>query len=167
MGTTTKKSLYRRPRLTVLPAVAVSIVMAALLVLATATDQAAAQARSGGTFHGLTSQGFSGYVKTSGSGVLIDKASIPIEVQCSLGPMLLPQQFRFVPVQPSGRFKETGTASVEEEGVTLDLFESFSGKFNRQRTSVVTKSRIYLTIHGPDGSVEKCDSGIVTMHARN
>ena len=52
-----------------------------------------------------------------------------------------------------------------EEGVTLHLFESFSGRFNADRTSVVLKSRIHLDFRNPNGSTETCDSGTVTLHA--
>jgi hypothetical protein len=141
-----------------------SVVVSALLVFGSATDQAAAKG-GGGVFRGTTSQGYPGYVKTSSFGYLIDKATIPVLVKCSFGPMLLPQKFEFVTVAPNGRFKETGSGAAEEEGLSLQFTESLSGRFDKQRTSVVTKSRIHLVFHAPDGSAEECDSGVVTMHA--
>jgi hypothetical protein len=165
MESASKRMLKHQSSLPVLPAVVVSVLMVALLALGTVTDPAAAKAPTGGTLRGTTSQGLPGYVKTSYGGVLIDKSSIPIEVRCSFGPMFLPQTFKMVVISPGGRFKETAEGSDLDEGVSVRIFESFSGKFNRQRTRVVTKSRIYATIHSPDGSVEKSDSGVVTMHA--
>lgn len=167
MESALKRMLKHHSSLPVLPTVVISALMVALLALGAATDPAAAKkAPTGGTLHGTTSQGLPGYVKTSYGGVLIAKSSIPIEVKCSSGSFLLPQTFKMVPISPGGRFKETAEGStLDEEGVSVRIFESFSGKFNRQRTNVVTKSRIYATVHAPDGSVEKCDSGVVTMHA--
>jgi hypothetical protein len=106
-----------------------------------------------------------GYVKTEVRGFLIRKSYIPVQAKCSFGPLLLAQTFQFVPVSPGGRFRETAEGSNVDEGSTVRVFQTFSGKFNRMHTGVVTKSRIYATIHSPDGSVEKCDSGVVTMHA--
>jgi len=142
-----------------------SVVVSALLVFGSATDQAAARGGGGGVFRGTTSQGYPGYVKTSSFGYLIDRVTIPVLVKCSFGPMLLPQKFQLVTVKPNGQFKETASGATEEERVSLQFTESLSGRFDKQRTSVVTKSRMHFIFHASDGSTEECDSGIVTMHA--
>src|SRR5262249_38305681 len=99
------------------------------------------------------------------SGQTIKQASISIQVNCSFGPLILPQKLKSVPVTPGGRFKATGEANDVKEGVTLRLTETFSGKLNPDRTTAVTKSRVYIHLSAPDGSTEECDSGVVTMHA--
>lgn len=166
MESAPRRMSQRLPRRPVLLTVVASVVVSALLlVLGSGTSQAVAKGGGVGVFRGTTSQGYPGYIKTSSFGYLIDKATIPVLVKCSFGPMLLPQKFQMMMVAPNGRFKETGSGAAEEEGVTLQLTESLSGRFNKQRTSVVTKSRIHLIFHAPDGSVEECDSGIVTMRA--
>lgn len=168
MESTSKRLLKHQSSLPVLPTVLVSIVMVAFLVFGSAADKASAKASGGRTLSGSTSQGNPGFVKPSRSGLMITKASITISLNCSFGaPLLVPQKFISVPVTPSGRFKATVDESEVDEGVSTHLVESFSGKFNRQRTRVVTKSRIYISLHAPDGSVVTCDSGIVTLHAHS
>jgi hypothetical protein len=158
-----KKSLYQF-RLAALLRVALTIATIMFFGVESAKSDAAT-ASSAGTLHGMTSQGFPGYIKTSSDGVFVERALIPVEVKCSFGPLVLPEKFELVPILPSGRFKETVEGSNVEEGVSVRVFESLSGRFNRQRTRVVTKTRIYLSAHAPDGSTETCDSGVVTMHA--
>ena len=143
----------------------VSVVASALLVFGSGTDQAAAKGAGGGVFRGTTSQGYPGYIKTSSFGYLIDRATIPVLVKCSFGPMLLPQKLELVTVRPNGQFKETASGASEDEGLLTQVTESFSGRFNKQRTSVVTKSQMHFIFHESDGTTEECDSGVVTMHA--
>jgi hypothetical protein len=150
-------------RLATLLRVAVSIAMIVFFSVESAKSDAAVFPR--GTYHGVTSQGLPGYIKTSGDGILIRKTSIPIEVKCSFGALVIPEKFTLVPIMPSGKFKETVEGSTVEEEISIHVYASLSGTFNRQGTRVVTKSRIYLNARAPDGSVETCDSGVVTMHA--
>ena len=154
--------------LPVLPTVLVSVAMVALFVLGSPAEDAGAQGLRGATYHGVTSQGYPGVVKTSGpGGSTVQKASITIAIQCSSGPLFVPQTPRNLTIAPGGRFKGTAEGTDVKEGIEISVFESFSGKFNRQRTSVVTKSRITVSVHAPDGSSESCDSGVVTMHAHS
>jgi hypothetical protein len=141
------------------------VVVAVVLTLGVAPGEAGAKASLGGTLSGSTSQGNPGWVRVSSSGRTIREASTTISVRCSFGPLVLPQKLRSVPITNGGRFKATLKDSSAEEGVTLHLFESFSGKFNAARTSVVVKSRIHLNFQEPDGTAETCDSGTVTLHA--
>jgi hypothetical protein len=164
MESASRRMPKHRSSLPVLPTVVVSVLMCALLALGVTTDRASAKGGHG-VFRGTTSQGYPGYIKTSSYGYIIDKATVPLLVECTFGPLLLPQKFQLIFVHPDGRFKETASGVSEEEGVTMQLNESFSGRFNRQHTSVVTKSRLHITFHTPEGSVGECDSGIVTMHA--
>jgi hypothetical protein len=141
------------------------VIVVALLSLAATTDSADAKARRG-AFKGVTSQGYAGYLKTSAGGFLIDKASIPVEVTCTDGSkLLLPQTFELVVVKPNGRFRESGEGSSVEEGVSVRISETLSGRFNRNHTRVTTRSRTYASVHFPDGTFVTCDSGPVTMRA--
>lgn len=158
-------SLHRQISLPTLAALAGAIAVAAILALGVAPSEASVKASVGGTLSGSTSQGNPGRIKISSSGRTLQEASVTIVVQCPVGPFLLPQKVRSIPVTRGGRFKATLEDTSVEEGITLHLFESFSGKFNADRTSVVAKSRIRLDFQTPDGSTETCDSGAVTLHA--
>ena len=126
----------------------------------------AADAKSPTTLSGVTSQGMPGNIRVSGSGRMINEASISVQLNCSIGPVIVPQKLRLVPVKPGGTFKESLEGSdVDEDGTSVRIYETFSGRFNGDRTSALTKSRVYMTIHATDGTVVKCDSGVVRLRA--
>ncbi len=158
-------SLHRHVGLPMRVALAATLAVAVVLALMTATGEARAKAPLGGTLSGSTSQGNPGWIKVSSSGRTITETSITVSVKCPFGPIPLPQKVRGLSVTPAGRFKGVLEDTSVEEGITLHLFESFSGKFNGDRTRVVAKSRIRLNFQNPDGSTETCDSGTVTLHA--
>lgn len=148
-----------------LPMAAVASIATAVFALWLLPGEAVAKTSHGGTLSGSTSQGNPGRIRVSGSGAVIREASITVTVRCAFGPMLLPQKMRGVPIAPGGRFRESLEDAFVEEGITFHLFESFSGKFNADRTKVVVRSRIYLHLQGPEGTTETCDSGTVTLRA--
>lgn len=148
-----------------LAALATAIFMVAILVLGLGPSPAGAKGSLGGTLSGSTAQGNPGWIKVSSSGRTIRESSITIDVKCPVGVLPLPQKVRSIPITPGGRFKATLEDTSEKDGTTLHLFESFSGKFNSDRTNVTVKSRIRLNFQEADGSTETCDSGAVTMHA--
>jgi hypothetical protein len=156
--------LHRPHGLQVLMAVVVSIAMVAFMLGALPAG-AGAKALFGGTLSGSTSQGNPGRIKVSSNGRVIKEASITITVQCPFGPFLLPQKVRGLSIAPGGRYKGTLEDSSVDEGITLLIFESLSGKFNADRTSVAVQSRMRLEFQSPDGTAETCDSGPVTLHA--
>jgi len=158
-------SPYRRFDPPVPGTFAAAIAMAAILVLALCPGAAGAKAHAGGTLSGSTSQGNPGWIKVSRSGLRIEGASITIAVQCPTGSFLLPQKVPSLSLTRGGRFGATLEGTSVEEGVTLHIFETFSGKFNADRTSVWAKSRIHLDFQNPDGTAETCDSDTVTLHA--
>jgi hypothetical protein len=103
---------------------------------------------------------------------MISEASITVQVQCSDGqaafPMFLPEKYHLVPVKPGGTFKESVEASdVDEDGTSVLVRETFTGKFNRARTSVMAKTRLHLTVRETDGTFLTCDSGVVRLRANS
>jgi hypothetical protein len=158
-------SLHRRATLPALVALIATIVLGTALSLASTPSEASAKPSLGGTLSGSTSQGNPGRIKVSSNGRMIREVSITITVKCPVGPFLLPQKARSISITPSGRFKGTLEDTSEAEGITLHIFESLSGKFNADRTSVNVKSRLRLNFQAPDGTAEACDSGPVTLHA--
>jgi hypothetical protein len=147
-------------------AVLAALCVTAVLALGVAPSEAGARTSMAGSLSGSTSQGNPGRITVSSSGLMIKQASITVSVKCAIGPLLVPMKPRSVAVTPQGRFKATAEDAFTEEGLTVHLFESFSGKFNADRTSVVAKARIYVNFQDPTGAVETCDSGTVTLHAR-
>jgi hypothetical protein len=163
MGRTTKRWLYYYAGRPGFREAAVLLTVVGLCFLL--SSPGAADARSGPrTLSGITSQGQPGNIRLSGSGQMINEASITVQVDCSIGPMFLPQKFRLVPIKPGGSFRESLDGSdVDEDGTSIVLREAFSGKFNRDRTTAMVRTRIHLTIHDPDGTVIACDSGVVHL----
>lgn len=165
MGSAPKKWLYYYAGRPAYRDAALVIAIVGLCFFLTAPGAAEAKQSVGGSLSGMTSQGMPGNLRVSSSGLTIKQASISVQVNCAFGPMILPQTLKSVPVTPGGRFKATGEATDVDEGITVRLTQTFSGKFNPDRTKVTTKSRIYVHLSAPDGSSEECDSGVVTMHA--
>lgn len=157
--------LHRQPRLTVLSALAVIIALAAVFALGVIPNEASAKVSFAGTLSGSNSQGNPGQIRVSGDGRKVKEASLTIEVKCPFGSFLLPQKVRGLTITPSGRFGGTGEDTSTDEGVTLHISESISGRFNADRTSVWVKSRLRLDFQAPDGTTETCDSGSVSLHA--
>ncbi len=149
-------------------AVAIAIVASLALGIASAVAPAAAKAPGGGELGGLTSQGLPSYVETSNSGRKIDVAVLTIAAHCSNGGALIfPQVWQSVPIAGNGVFKATDSDSSVEEGMSVEISETFSGRFNRERTAAVTKARTVVTFHNPDGSMLQCDSRNVNLRARD
>ncbi|HEY6550799.1 MAG TPA: hypothetical protein VIY71_06325 [Solirubrobacterales bacterium] len=154
----------RQLGLAVLAAVAATMAAATIFPLVV-SGEAGAKASLGGTLSGSTSQGNPGLIRVSSNGRMVKEASLTVSVKCPVGPLPLPQKVRGLSIAPGGRFAGTLEDTSVEEGMTLHLFESFSGKFNADRTKVVAKSRIRLNFQEADGTTETCDSGVVTLRA--
>jgi uncharacterized protein DUF4234 len=137
----------------------------AILALGTGATTAEAKASRGGTLSGMTSQGNPGRIKVSRSGRVVREAALTIDVHCPEGSALLPLKARGLQISRGGRFSGRLEDTWTEEGVTVHLFESLTGRFNSARTSVRTRARIRISTEAEDGSSETCDSGPVTLHA--
>jgi hypothetical protein len=144
-----------------------SVIGSLMLFGLEATMSEAATTPSGGVYQGVTSQGLPGYIRVARSGARITKATVTVTVHCTHGESFtVPEEARSLTVTPDGRFKGTASDEFTEEGVTFQLFESLSGRFNRQRTAVTAKSQIRVSARFPDGVTDTCESGIVTLRAR-
>src|SRR3954451_14431345 len=87
----------------------------------------AATVQAQASYHGVTSQGLPVYVKTSDYGVLIRRTSIPVEVACPSGSVVIPERFQFVPVTRSGRFHDAIDESGVEEEKSIHVQAALSG----------------------------------------
>jgi hypothetical protein len=117
---------------------------------------------------GLTSAGWPATLALSGGGRTIKTAVVGVDLRCSDGEeFALADPWLLVPVKSNGAFKARFDDSITDQGATVDISDSLSGKFNRERTKVSAKLSLQMTVHAPDGSVLSCDSGNVSLRARD
>jgi hypothetical protein len=115
---------------------------------------------------GLTSKGWPVYIQLSGNGKRIIRAVGAIEANCSKGGSFsVPDRWTDVPVRHR-RFKATLRDSFTDNGETVDIDDTFSGKVNRKRTVVSGTWQTKTAFHEADGSVDTCDSGVLKFTAR-
>ena len=196
MESLSKRWLYRSYAflMPVLPTVALAIVMFAMLASPMLADGSAASREPsaslsklpphggvpdgvasakgsdsvGGVLAGMTSQGWPALLEVSNDGRQIQQAIAAIDLTCTSGDAFaIPDPWVAVPIAPRGTFKATFHDTFVEEGISIEISDSISGKFNRKRTKVSTKSRLQITFRGADGSVDSCDSGNVSLRARD
>lgn len=170
MESASKRWHHRYSHVPGLPAVVVAVVMVALFVLGPTSANAAAASRvaGGGGFGGLTSQGLAAYLETSSDGRKVSLASVTVALTCQDGGALfLPQLWNSVPITRQGKFRTSRSNSFSDEGTTIDFSETFSGRFDPQRTRLVATARSTATIHQADGSVDQCDSNNVSLRAHS
>ena len=74
-------------------------------------------------------------------------------------------QWRYVAVR-RGTFKAVYRDSFTDEGATIEVDDSFTGRVNRARTAITGTWRNKMVVREPDGSVDTCDSGVLRFTAR-
>lgn len=134
-------------------------------------DGPSARPRAGGptrVLGGLTSGDWPAIVAVSGDGRAIKTAVIAVDLRCTDG-----EQFTFadpwllVPVKSNGSFRASFHDSSTEQGATIEISDSFAGKLNHKRTRLSAKLQLQMTVHEPDGTSVSCDSGTVSLRARD
>jgi hypothetical protein len=148
--------------------VAIMTFLCSPAAVAFAGTPAEAQAAKAGpvVLGGLTSKGWPVYIKLSGSGKRVVRAVAAIESPCSKGgSFAVPDRFSNMPVR-HGRFKDSFRDSFTDNGETVDVEDSVAGKVNRKRTVVSGTWHVKTVVHETDGSIDTCDSGVVTFKAR-
>jgi hypothetical protein len=121
----------------------------------------------GGTLRGITSQGLPSFVSVSRDGRRITRAIIRLRLRCSDGSSgVFRDPWILVPISRGGKFADRFSDSFTQGGVRVQISDRFSGAFNRERSKVTARSRLMLRAHYPDGTVDTCDSGVVTLRAK-
>lgn len=130
-------------------------------------DGGAQSSRSGKlALGGLTSNGWPVYIELAGNGRSIVRAVGAIDAPCTKGgSTTFDDKWARVPVR-RGSFKAAYRDSFSDQGATIDVDDSFTGKVNRARTAITGTWRNKMVIHEPDGSVDSCDSGVLRFKAR-
>jgi hypothetical protein len=150
--------------------VVAAILVASLLGAASADGSSSATASGslGGVLRGTTSQGLPSFVKVSGDGRRITRAIMRLRLRCSDGSsFVFRDPWIFVPISRAGKFSDRFNDSFTQGGVRVQISDRFSGAFNRERSKVTARSRLILKAHYPDGTVDTCDSGRVTLRAKD
>lgn len=132
------------------------------------TAPARASQGLGGVLRGRTSQGLPSFIKVSGDGRMITRAIMRLRLRCSDGSsFVFRDPWILVPISRGGRFSDRFNDSFAQGGMRVQISDRFSGAFNRERSKVTARSRLILRAHYSDGTVDTCDSGIVTLRAKD
>jgi hypothetical protein len=124
----------------------------------------------GGVLAGTTSQRWPAMFELVADGRMIKRAVIGVELKCSDGGTVpLPDPWLFVPVKRNGTFRATFHDTISDEGQTLEISDSLSGRFNRTRSRVSATLRTRMTFSSgvPGDPPVSCDSGNVKLRARD
>ena len=142
--------------------------MGAAIALADEPTEAKAEHSQGGTVRlgGLTSNGWPVHIQLAGNGKVIVRAVGAISLPCTKGgSVVFKDQWRYVSVR-RGSFKAVRRDSFTDQGATIEIEDSFTGKVNRARTAIKGTWRNKMVVREPDGSVDTCDSGVLRFTAR-
>ena len=142
--------------------------MGAAVALAGGPTDAVAENSRAGTVRlgGLTSNGWPVHIQLARNGKLIVRAVGAIELPCTKGgSMVFKDKWDYVAVRRS-TFKAVYRDSFTDEGATIEVDDSFTGKVNRARTAITGTWRNKMVVREPDGSIDTCDSGVLRFTAR-
>jgi hypothetical protein len=122
----------------------------------------------GGVLAGLTSQRWPALLEVTPDGRMVSRAFAALDLRCTSGlHVLITDPWVVVPIKPNGTFKDSFSDSFVQGGVSVSVSDSISGKLNRNRSQASVKFGLRMTMQAPDGSSDSCDSGNVTLHARD
>ena len=133
-----------------------------------AEPEASASAGSVLVLGGVTRQHLPVVVELSRNGRQIKRASAAISMDCSAGEdIVISDVWTAVRVSKRGAFRTTYRDTYKaDDGTRVQASDSFVGKVNRRRTAIRGRWSLRLVFTKPDGALNSCDSGSVSVSAR-
>jgi hypothetical protein len=134
---------------------------------AMAKASSAAQRLAGVVYGGRLSNGWPVVVEVTRDGRMIKRAVAGIDADCTDGGRAaFFSGWRNLPISRRGAFKASFHDSSLNGDTEVISSETFTGKFNRARTRLTGTWRSSTTFRHPDGSINVCDTGALSVSAR-
>jgi hypothetical protein len=132
---------------------------------ATASAQAGATPVGGQALGGFTSQGWPVVIEMSPNGKRIALVATGLEMRCTSGVRVPLEDAWFrLPIRPNG--KVAGAITIRPSKLITGGSDSFSGMFNRRRSTFSGVWELDLKLVSSGGQTGQCDSGRVAFNAR-
>ena len=127
-------------------------------------DGPSAANRPAAVYGGTTSNGWPVFAEVTSDGHRIKRVLGAIYLDCGQGQgFTMRSQWHNLRISRSGTFKTSYRDTSADEGVETTYSETFAGRINRARTRLSASWRISMTFGNPDGAVDTCDSGALSV----